>query len=129
MANRKQSPIEDADIEDFFENKPVDFRATLESRRPLPGQTSTDDDCEANHSSNQSIATVNGEVMVSKFAIPVDCAVKVRERYGCDRPSFRPKYLHQDGYPSTGDGPSPYQSCHDRARSRQRAIRSLSTRR
>jgi UDPglucose 6-dehydrogenase len=29
MLNRKESPIEDVEIEDFLKNKPLNFRATL----------------------------------------------------------------------------------------------------
>ena len=29
MLNNRQSPIEDHDIEDFLQNKPINFRATL----------------------------------------------------------------------------------------------------
>lgn len=30
MLNRKESPIEDAEIEDFLQHKPLNFRATLD---------------------------------------------------------------------------------------------------
>ena len=30
MLNRKQSPIEDAELQDFLKNKPINFRATLD---------------------------------------------------------------------------------------------------
>jgi UDPglucose 6-dehydrogenase len=33
MLNRKQSPIEDAELEDFLKNKPLNFRATLDKQR------------------------------------------------------------------------------------------------
>ncbi len=32
MPNRKESPIEDADMEKFLKNKPLNFRATLSSK-------------------------------------------------------------------------------------------------
>ncbi len=32
MLNRKQSPIEDAEIEDYLANKPLNFKATLDKR-------------------------------------------------------------------------------------------------
>ncbi len=35
MLNRKQSPIEDAEIEDYLQNKPLNLRATLRQARSL----------------------------------------------------------------------------------------------
>ena len=32
MLNRKESPIEDAEIEDYLKNKPLNFRAALDKR-------------------------------------------------------------------------------------------------
>ena len=32
MLNRKQSPIIDAEIEDFLQNRPLNFRATLDKQ-------------------------------------------------------------------------------------------------
>jgi UDPglucose 6-dehydrogenase len=45
MLNRKQSPIEDAEIEDYLQNKPLNLRATLnkqeayEGKKPMKVQT------------------------------------------------------------------------------------------
>ena len=37
MLNRKESPIEDAEIEDFLKHKPLNFRATLDKEDAYRG--------------------------------------------------------------------------------------------
>ncbi len=41
MLNRKESPIEDAEIEEFLKNKPLQLRATLDKQEAYGGACST----------------------------------------------------------------------------------------
>ena len=55
MLSRNESPIEDAEIEDFLKNKPLNFRATLDRQDAYAGAdfvviaTPTDYDPETNY--------------------------------------------------------------------------------
>lgn len=69
MLNRKESPIEDAKIEDFLKNKPLNFRATLDKQVVDIGAdyviiaTPTDCDPENNYFDTQYIEAVIRDVM------------------------------------------------------------------
>lgn len=109
MLNRKESPIVDAEIEDFLKNRQLDFKATLDPAEAFTGAdyiivaTPTNYDPDTNRFDTRSIEAVINTIMplnstgtiVVKSTIPVGYTRRTREALNCDQLIFSPEFLRE----------------------------------
>lgn len=109
MINNRISPIKDKEIEDFFKNKKLNLRATLDYKDAFQNakfiiiSTPTNYDEKLNYFDTSSVEDIVEKVismnlnttMVIKSTIPVGYVESIKKKYNIDNIIFSPEFLRE----------------------------------
>ena len=109
LINRRQSPIQDEEIERYLSEKPLNLTATTNGDSAYSDaeyvvvSTPTDYDPVKNYFNTSTVDSVISQVMrvnpeaviVVKSTVPVGYTEDAAERFGCDRLLFSPEFLRE----------------------------------
>ena len=109
MVNKKISPIVDADIEYYLQNKNLNLRATMDKEETYKGAdyviiaTPTDYDVDKDFFNTKSVEAVIKEALefapdstiVIKSTIPVGYTKRIRKEFSADNIIFSPEFLRE----------------------------------
>ena len=109
LINKKLSPIQDTEIEDYLKNKPLNLRATLDAKAAYSDAelvviaVLTNYDTQRNFFDTSAVEAViklvmeynPNAIMVIKSTIPVGYTRHIREVTGCKNIIFSPEFLRE----------------------------------
>jgi len=109
MINQRKSPIVDAEIEDYLQNKELNLTATTDSFQAYSAaeyvviSTPTNYDPEKNYFNTRTVEAVIANVlainpnavMIIKSTVPVGYTAKVKEMFDTDNLIFSPEFLRE----------------------------------
>lgn len=109
LLNQKKSPIEDRDITDFLQNRPLNFSATCDRKKAYENAdfvivaTPTDYNPETNFFNTDSVESVLKDIMeinpdasiVIKSTVPVGYTECIRKQLNNDKIIFSPEFLRE----------------------------------